>query len=113
MIKDQEKSAANATTKRRGSPNDVDRYVGARVNTRRVELDISQTRLGKGLNLSFQQVQKYEIGTNRISSGTLYIIAQLLSVSVDYFFEGIEWKDGKPVVPAIPPRVRVEKKLHP
>ncbi len=66
----------------------IDIHVGARVRTRRKALKISQQELAGHLNLTFQQVQKYERGSNRISASKLFEIAQVLQVPVAFFFEG-------------------------
>ncbi len=71
-------------------PSTVDSQVGNRVRVRRMLLGMSQERLGELLGLTFQQVQKYEKGTNRIGAGRLYQIAQILGVPIDYFYEGAE-----------------------
>jgi transcriptional regulator with XRE-family HTH domain len=71
-------------------PEPIDRYVGDRVKTRRKGLRISQTKLGEALGVTFQQVQKYENGTNRIGASNLYKVSQALGVEVAYFFEGVE-----------------------
>lgn len=71
------------------APNPVDIHVGNRVRLRRVLLGYSQERLGEALDLTFQQVQKYEKGTNRISASRLFEIAKILEVPVQFFFEGI------------------------
>lgn len=68
--------------------NVVDVYVGARLRMRRVTLGMSQSRLGELLGVTFQQVQKYEKGTNRISASRLKLAAEVLQVSVDFFYEG-------------------------
>ena len=68
--------------------NPVDRHVGSRVRMRRVLLSMSQERLGEALGLTFQQVQKYEKGSNRIGASRLSQIAQALGVPVSFFFEG-------------------------
>jgi transcriptional regulator with XRE-family HTH domain len=70
------------------SPNSTDKHVGNRVRMRRMMLDMSQTELGNSLGLTFQQVQKYEKGTNRIGAGRLHQIARILKVPVSFFFEG-------------------------
>ena len=70
------------------NPNPVDRYVGGRVRMRRMMLGMSQEKLGNGLSLTFQQVQKYEKGTNRISASGLQQIAHILQVHVTFFFDG-------------------------
>ncbi len=72
----------------RGTPDPADRHVGARVRMRRMMLGMSQTKLGDALQLTFQQVQKYEKGTNRIGAGRLQHIASILQVPVEFFFEG-------------------------
>lgn len=69
-------------------PNPVDSQVGNRVRLRRMLIGMSQEKLGELLGLTFQQVQKYEKGANRIGAGRLYQIAQILSVPIDYFYEG-------------------------
>ena len=66
----------------------VDDHVGERIRVRRTELGLTQEELARRLGISYQQVQKYETGANRISAGRLYEIANELSISVDYFFEG-------------------------
>ena len=70
------------------SPNPTDQYVGARVRTRRIMLGMSQEQLGKALRLTFQQVQKYEKGSNRISASRLQEIAHILMVPIPFFFDG-------------------------
>jgi transcriptional regulator with XRE-family HTH domain len=65
----------------------IDQYVGARVRNRRLRLGVSQSALAQTLGLTFQQVQKYERGDNRISASKLYEIARTLKVDVGYFFE--------------------------
>ncbi len=68
-------------------PNPVDVHVGARVRLRRTLLGMSQGKLGEAIGLTFQQVQKYERGTNRIGSSRLYDLSRVLDVPVAYFFE--------------------------
>ncbi len=74
---------------RRGSPKSwsVDAHVGQRVRMRRTLLGMSQEKLGEAIGLTFQQVQKYERGSNRISAGTLYRLGQVLDVPVSFFFD--------------------------
>ncbi|MEL7480447.1 MAG: helix-turn-helix transcriptional regulator [Pseudomonadota bacterium] len=67
-------------------PTDIDRYVGMRVRAARRELKLTQDALGKMLDITFQQVQKYERGVNRISSGKLYEIANVLKRPLEYFY---------------------------
>jgi transcriptional regulator with XRE-family HTH domain len=78
----------------RKSPNPTDKYVGARVRMRRMMLSMSQEKLGDALGLTFQQVQKYEKGSNRIGASRLQHIAQILQVPVSFFFEGGPATDG-------------------
>ena len=68
----------------------MDVHVGLRVRLRRKQLGLSQERLAEGLGLTFQQVQKYERGTNRISASKLFEISRILEVPIAYFFEGID-----------------------
>ena len=70
------------------APNPIDKYVGSRVRMRRMMLSMSQEKLGDALGLTFQQVQKYEKGTNRIGASRLQQISGILSVPVSFFFEG-------------------------
>ncbi len=72
-----------------GKLHPVDVHVGARMRVRRTLLGMNQTKLGEALGMSFQQVQKYEKGTNRISAGRLYDLSRVLDVPVEYFFEDV------------------------
>src|SRR6187399_686459 len=69
--------------------NPIDIQVGNRVRIRRMLIGMSQERLGDLLGLTFQQVQKYEKGVNRIGAGRLFDVARILGVPIDYFYEGI------------------------
>lgn len=69
-------------------PSDIDRIVGENIYRQRRRLKLTQERLGELLGLTFQQVQKYEKGVNRVSAGRLYEIANVLEVPVGFFFEG-------------------------
>jgi transcriptional regulator with XRE-family HTH domain len=71
----------------RGKPHPVDIHVGTRVRARRTLLGMTQTGLGDAIDVTFQQMQKYEKGTNRISASRLYGLAGALDVPVDYFFD--------------------------
>ena len=71
-------------------PNPVDIHVGTRVRLRRKQLGVSQERLADALGLTFQQVQKYERGANRISASKLWDTAGFLSVPIAFFFEGLK-----------------------
>ncbi len=72
------------------NPHPVDIYVGSRVRLRRTLLGLSQQKLGQELGLTFQQIQKYERGANRIGSSRLFQISQILDVPVSFFFDGAE-----------------------
>ena len=76
--------------KTRGKPNNVDIHVGNRVRQRRTLLGLSQEKLAGSLDLTFQQVQKYERGANRIGAGRLFQLARALEVPVTYFFEDLD-----------------------
>ncbi len=68
-------------------PNYIDRHVGNRVRMRRLLIGMSQEKLGEMLGITFQQVQKYEKGSNRVSASRLYYLAQILGVPVQFFFD--------------------------
>jgi len=70
-------------------PNPVDVHVGSRIRLRRTLLGMSQEKLGKAIGLTFQQVQKYERGTNRVGSSRLYQLAKVLNVPVSFFFDDL------------------------
>jgi len=74
--------------------NPIDKHVGSRVRMRRMMLSMSQEKLGDALDLTFQQVQKYEKGTNRIGASRLQQIANILQVPVSFFFEGAPYVGG-------------------
>ena len=78
---------SKATAGRRGSPHPVDIHVGSRVRQRRTLLGFSQEKLGDALGLTFQQVQKYERGANRVGASRLHEISRILDVPVSYFFD--------------------------
>ena len=73
--------------RREGGPNPVDVHVGGRVRLRRTLLGMSQEKLGEALGLTFQQVQKYERGTNRIGSSRLFQLSKVLNVPIAFFFD--------------------------
>src|SRR5258707_9803565 len=70
------------------APNPVDKYVGSRVRMRRIMLGMSQEKLGEALGLTFQQIQKYEKGTNRVGASRIQQISEILRVPVSFLFEG-------------------------
>ena len=77
------------------APNPIDKHVGSRVRMRRMMLGMSQEKLGDALSLTFQQVQKYEKGSNRIGASRLQQISLILQVPVSFFFEGAPPPPGK------------------
>jgi transcriptional regulator with XRE-family HTH domain len=70
------------------APNPVDKYVGSRVRMRRIMLGMSQEKLGEALGLTFQQIQKYEKGTNRVGASRIKQISEILQVPVSFLFDG-------------------------
>ena len=78
------------------TPNPIDKHVGSRVRMRRMMLNMSQEKLGDSLGLTFQQIQKYEKGTNRIGASRLQQISLILQVPVSCFFEGAPAPTGRP-----------------
>ena len=73
---------------KRSGPHPIDVYVGSRVKLRRMILGMSQETLGKSLGLTFQQIQKYEKGVNRIGASRMFELSQLLDVPVQFFYDG-------------------------
>jgi transcriptional regulator with XRE-family HTH domain len=80
----------NPDSKSPKAPTDYDRLIGERIRLARAAQDITQVRLAKALDVSFQQVQKYENGSNRISAKRLYDIARLFHLEIGFFFEEID-----------------------
>jgi transcriptional regulator with XRE-family HTH domain len=76
-------------------PNPIDIYVGSRIRMRRLMVGMSQEKLGDELGITFQQVQKYEKGTNRVSASRLQAICEILQVPVPFFFEGAPQVAGR------------------
>ena len=74
----------------------VDNHVGSMFRTRRQDLGLSQTAVAERLGLTFQQVQKYERGMNRISASRLHDLCEILGVPVEYFFDGLDAEIGEP-----------------
>jgi len=90
--------------KTRGKPTGVDRHVGSRIRARRVALGMSHEKLAEAIDLTFQQVQKYERGTNRVGAGRLFQVATALGVSVGWLFEEMDCEaDAGAARPAAPP----------
>ena len=78
----------------RKKPNPTDIHVGSRVRLRRNMLGVSQEKLGEGLGITFQQIQKYEKGTNRVGASRLQDIATILGVPVSFFFENLPGQES-------------------
>jgi transcriptional regulator with XRE-family HTH domain len=76
------------------SPSPVDQHVGRRIRMRRMMIGLSQDKLGRAIGLTFQQVQKYEKGTNRVGASRLLEIAGVLGVGIEYFYEGLSQVHG-------------------
>ncbi|MFD2235400.1 helix-turn-helix domain-containing protein [Phaeospirillum tilakii] len=93
---------------RSGRPNPIDVHVGERLRLRRMLLGLSQEALAGQLGLTFQQIQKYESGTNRIGASRLYDLARVLEVAVDYFYE-----EMPPQVSAASPRHLTRAEIDP
>jgi transcriptional regulator with XRE-family HTH domain len=80
-----------------GKPNPIDVHVGSRVRLRRTLLGMSQEKLGEAIGLTFQQVQKYERGANRIGASRLFDLSRVLDVPVSFFFDDMPDDDEGPV----------------
>lgn len=83
--------ASDAANERK--PNPIDIHVGSRVRMRRKLMGVSQEKLAEALGLTFQQVQKYERGVNRVSASKLFESSKFLGVDVSYFFDGLAGRD--------------------
>jgi transcriptional regulator with XRE-family HTH domain len=94
-------SYAGAAPSRRSTSRtqDIDRYVGARIRERRIMLGLTQQQLADLIGVTYQQAHKYERGINRVSAGRLFEVAQVLSVPVNYFFDGLEQESERTVSP--------------
>ena len=92
-----------------GVPNPVDVHVGARVRTRRLLIGMNQETLARALGLTFQQVQKYEGGANRVSASRLSQIAEILGVPISYFFNDIEPDGAEPSRREVEARERLQR----
>jgi transcriptional regulator with XRE-family HTH domain len=91
------------SVRRTGKPNPVDVHVGSRVRLRRTLLGLSQEKLGDALGLTFQQVQKYERGANRIGASRLFDLSRVLDVPVSFFFD-----DMSPDMPTKKPAADID-----
>jgi transcriptional regulator with XRE-family HTH domain len=96
-------SIAASTRRSSARTQDIDRYVGARMRERRIMLGLTQQQLADLIGVTYQQAHKYERGINRVSAGRLFEVAQVLSVPVNYFFDGLDQENER----AISPRERM------
>jgi transcriptional regulator with XRE-family HTH domain len=102
-----EKGGAEGNAPSTGSPprrsssrtQDIDRYVGARIRERRIMLGLTQQQLADLIGVTYQQAHKYERGINRVSAGRLFEVAQVLSVPVNYFFDGLDQENERGISP--------------
>ena len=88
------KLAQRAAALRRSRPQEVDRYVGARIRERRTMLGLTQQQMAELIGVTYQQAHKYEKGINRVAAGRLYRIGRALGVGVSYFYEGLQTGGG-------------------
>jgi transcriptional regulator with XRE-family HTH domain len=82
-----------------GRTQDIDRHVGARIRERRIMLGLTQQQLADLIGVTYQQAHKYERGINRVSAGRLFEVAQVLSVPVSHFFDGLEQEGERGISP--------------
>jgi transcriptional regulator with XRE-family HTH domain len=96
-----EERGAEGNPPRRSSSRtqDIDRYVGARIRERRIMLGLTQQQLADLIGVTYQQAHKYERGINRVSAGRLFEIAHVLSVPVNYFFDGLDEDHERSISP--------------
>lgn len=90
----------------------IDRHVGDRIRRRRLLMGYTQEQLAEALDISYQQVQKYETGSNRVSAGRLFQIAQRLETSVSYFFEGLDGSRDEAAVPTARPSIEFVRNFN-
>lgn len=89
-------STSAAARRSRAQAKTVDTHVGQRIRDKRNEKGMSQTEVANALGVTFQQVQKYERGTNRVGASRLYDLSRILGVQVQFFFEGLENQPNEP-----------------
>ncbi|MBL4805330.1 MAG: helix-turn-helix transcriptional regulator [Alphaproteobacteria bacterium] len=87
--------------KTKGTPNEMDIHVGQRIKVRRSLLGLSQEKLAESVGVTFQQIQKYERGTNRVSAGRLFELSKILDVPVNFFFEQFGKAKGGQAIPGM------------
>lgn len=90
MIADTNVNKKNTTAGKKGRASSIDEYVGGRLRQRRTLLGFSQEKLAEAVGITFQQIQKYENGANRVSAGRLYEFSKVLQVPVSFFFDSME-----------------------
>src|ERR1700736_5474485 len=90
---------AAASRRSTGRTQDIDHHVGARVRERRIMLGLTQQQLADLIGVTYQQAHKYERGINRVSAGRLFEVAQVLSVPVGYFFDGLQQESERGISP--------------
>jgi transcriptional regulator with XRE-family HTH domain len=91
--------AAAPSRRSTGRTQDIDRHVGSRIRERRIMLGLTQQQLADLIGVTYQQAHKYERGINRVSAGRLFEVAQVLSVPVSHFFDGIEQESERGISP--------------
>jgi transcriptional regulator with XRE-family HTH domain len=91
--------AAAPSRRSTGRTQDIDRHVGARIRERRIMLGLTQQQLADLIGVTYQQAHKYERGINRVSAGRLFEVAQVLSVPVSHFFDGLEQEGERGISP--------------
>jgi transcriptional regulator with XRE-family HTH domain len=91
--------AAAPSRRSTGRTPDIDRHVGARIRERRIMLGLTQQQLADLIGVTYQQAHKYERGINRVSAGRLFEVAQVLSVPVSHFFDGLEQESERGISP--------------
>jgi transcriptional regulator with XRE-family HTH domain len=91
--------AAAPSRRSTGRTQDIDRHVGARIRERRIMLGLTQQQLADLIGVTYQQAHKYERGINRVSAGRLFEVAQVLSVPVSYFFDGLDQETERGISP--------------
>ena len=97
-------------------PHPIDITVGARITSQRLSNGMTQSDLATAIGVSFQQVQKYERGSNRVSASRLWLIAEALNVPMTYFFDGVTTETGaprekRPITPWVQELMTLEKDL--
>lgn len=90
--------------------NEIDVHIGKRLREARLTRGMSQQALGEALNISFQQVQKYERGSNRIGGSRLWSISNVLETPVGFFFEGLDAKGRSKKMPSLVPEGRLDRR---